>query len=135
MPDASCCLAVLASLLNSPACDRCQCPEGAPSPCHLPPVPLRSPCSDGGKEIAKQLAALNRTLKVNKAAPAWRRCVAWVLLWHQTQATPESEVRAVQNAGCSRLRTRPCLLLSCLVTLLRCLPSASLHPPAASWPT
>lgn len=28
--------------------------------------------ADGGKEIAKHLAALSRTLKANKVAPAWR---------------------------------------------------------------
>ena len=33
------------------------------------------PPADGGKEIAKHLAALSRTLKVNKGAAAWRRFV------------------------------------------------------------
>lgn len=47
----------------------------------LAPVPLRQlprpaprpSAADGGKEIAKHLAALSRTLKVNKGSPAWRR--------------------------------------------------------------
>ncbi|KAL4450636.1 hypothetical protein ABPG77_000992 [Micractinium sp. CCAP 211/92] len=34
--------------------------------------------TDGGKEIAKHLAALSRTLKANKVAPAWRDFVAYV---------------------------------------------------------